>query len=86
MERGAWWATVHGVTEPDMTEQLTFSLSTRGLAKEPATTGRVGTCSNPDLACHIHVPEHHLVQIFHLWNVIRIDAVVNNQTQKSGIK
>ena len=22
MDRGAWWATVHGVTELDMTEQL----------------------------------------------------------------
>ena len=26
MDRGAWWATVHGVTELDMTEQLTLSL------------------------------------------------------------
>ena len=25
MERGAWWATVHGVTESDPTEQLTLS-------------------------------------------------------------
>ena len=23
MDRGAWWATVYGVTESDMTEQLT---------------------------------------------------------------
>ena len=29
MDRGAWWATVHGVTKQlDMTEQLELSLST----------------------------------------------------------
>ena len=27
MDRGALWATVHGVTESDMNEQLTLSLS-----------------------------------------------------------
>ena len=27
MDRGTWWATVHEVTELDMTEQLTLSLS-----------------------------------------------------------
>ena len=31
MDRGAWWATVHGVTELDMTEQLRVSLFTRPL-------------------------------------------------------
>ena len=25
MDRGAWWATVHGVTDSDMTECLTVS-------------------------------------------------------------
>ena len=30
MDWGAWWATVHGVAESDMTEWLTLSLSSTG--------------------------------------------------------
>ena len=26
MDRGAWWATVHGVAKLDMTEQLTHTM------------------------------------------------------------
>ena len=26
MHRGAWWVTVHGITESDMTERLTLFL------------------------------------------------------------
>ena len=31
MDRGAWWALVHGVTESDMTEQLSLSLLVKDL-------------------------------------------------------
>ena len=27
MDRGAWWATVHGITESDVTEQHTHTLT-----------------------------------------------------------
>ena len=31
ISRGAWWATVHGVSESDATERLTLSLSYRSV-------------------------------------------------------
>ena len=31
MDRGAWWALVHGVTESDTTEQLSLSLLVKDL-------------------------------------------------------
>ena len=34
MDRGAWWATVHGITESDMTEQLTHVHWTKDSIKE----------------------------------------------------
>ena len=37
MDRGAWWATVHGVTESDTTERLHF----HALEKEMATHSSV---------------------------------------------
>ena len=33
MDRGAWWATAYGVTESDMTEQLTLSFLSRQMRK-----------------------------------------------------
>ena len=40
MDRGAWWAKVHGVPELDITEQLTLSLSNsdQGICPESAKT------------------------------------------------
>ena len=39
MDRGAWWATVHGVAEVDMTEELT--LHTLSPTPKPQTPHRV---------------------------------------------
>ena len=34
MDLGAWWATVHGVTESDMTEQLSMHVHVGGSGAE----------------------------------------------------
>ena len=44
MDRGAWWATVHGVTELDMTEGLILLLLTH--------FNRVRLCATPQTAAH----------------------------------
>ena len=52
MDRGAWWATVHGVTELDTTEQLSMCIC---IYKRPLDKGvgavekRKGQCGNSGL-------------------------------------
>ena len=43
MDRGAWWATVHGVTkESDVTEQLNLTMFRRQPASPSATPAQTG--------------------------------------------
>ena len=42
MDRGAWWSTVHGVAELDMTEQLTPPHPQQGLPG--GASGEEPTC------------------------------------------
>ena len=41
MDRGAWWAAVHGVAESNMTEDFTFTFHFHALEKEMATDSSV---------------------------------------------
>ena len=47
MHRGAWWATVHGVEESDMTEQLSTKVATptSECTLEPPAASRSSTWS-----------------------------------------
>ena len=49
MDRGAWWATVHGVTESDMTEQPTKQSTAQG--GHSNTSPRILTATVLSLQC-----------------------------------
>ena len=44
MDRGAWWATVHGVAELDMTEQLTHFIYVANYPSMVAQVGHIRRC------------------------------------------
>ena len=44
MDRGAWWATVHGVAESDMTEQLTHFIYVANYPSMVAQVGHIRRC------------------------------------------
>ena len=47
MNRGAWWATVHGITEPDMTEVTWHIFCAQTWAWDVDFPGAPGSCLHP---------------------------------------
>ena len=47
VNRGAWWATVHGITELDTTEQLHFHFSLSCIGEENGTPLQCSCLENP---------------------------------------
>ena len=50
MDRGAWWATVHGVAEPDTTEQMNWTDSLRLRAYPGGSDRKESACNAGDLS------------------------------------
>ena len=61
MDGGAWWAAVHGVTEPDTTERLHF----HALEKEMATLSSVLAWGIPGMGNPGGLPSMGLYRVGH---------------------
>ena len=83
MHRGAWWATVHGVSEPDMTQQLRAPNRSPGLDSFTGESYQIFKDLIPILKLLQNIEEEGTVPIsFHEASITLIPSQLRTQEKK----